>query len=309
MNGAPTVSAIITAWRRERYWLSALRSVLAQTVPPDEIIIVKTRGLNDYFLSFHNVRVIVVEDSLSMGAMLAAGMYAATGQVLAFLDDDDEWFPWKVARIKEAFQHNPNIVAFRNERVPMDSMGEPISPEYAMLSHPVLLDPFSPQAAGQWNDGIRDTCWNLSTYAIRHYTLSKVRHELSQIQGGTDFFVLMAALQQGPVLFTPECLTRYRVHDGNASHATNGHQRPEDLVRRYETVLPMLLRLDRSPLSRAIARGCADSLPVEAAVALGRFPTLREWLRYGRYAFGRAEPWTFHIGVETALAQLRSKVT
>ena len=99
----PLVTVVIPTRRRPQLVLRALRSVLAQThVALDVIVVIDgpdpdTLGALD---GWPDQRVRVVQTPSPSGAGAARNLAAteAKGQWIAFLDDDDEWLPDKIAR-------------------------------------------------------------------------------------------------------------------------------------------------------------------------------------------------------------------
>lgn len=96
-------SAIIPAYNRRGTLGRALASVLAQTDPPDEVIVVDDASSDDtatVAATFGDRRIRVIRHGRRLGAAAArnTGARAARGRWLAFLDSDDEWLPQKLAR-------------------------------------------------------------------------------------------------------------------------------------------------------------------------------------------------------------------
>lgn len=95
----PQVSVIIPAYNREKYLGPALQSVLDQTRPADEIIVVddgSSDGTVEVARSFGD-RVRCLSGAHG-GASRARnlGVHASRGDLLAFLDSDDLWVPEKL---------------------------------------------------------------------------------------------------------------------------------------------------------------------------------------------------------------------
>lgn len=96
----PRISVIIPVYNGERYLADAIESVLTQSVPPDEILVVddsSTDGSAVVAKSFSMVRYLWQPQA---GASSARnhGVRAATSDWLAFLDADDLWTTEKLAR-------------------------------------------------------------------------------------------------------------------------------------------------------------------------------------------------------------------
>jgi glycosyltransferase involved in cell wall biosynthesis len=108
-----TVSVIIPVYNAERYLEETLRSVLAQTYAEIEIICVNdgsTDGSRAVIERFGGrIRII---DQVNSGQTAAQnrGARESTGQLLAFLDSDDIWYPHKLEEQVAAMEAAPETV-------------------------------------------------------------------------------------------------------------------------------------------------------------------------------------------------------
>jgi len=98
----PLVSVIIPHFSRPALLARALRSVDAQTYRPLEVIVVDDAspldpepGIVALGLQL-DIRVIRLEKNAGPSAARNAGLQAAAGDYVAFLDSDDEWLPAKL---------------------------------------------------------------------------------------------------------------------------------------------------------------------------------------------------------------------
>jgi glycosyltransferase involved in cell wall biosynthesis len=92
----PTVSVVIPTHNRAALLARAIRSVQGQTYPYLEIIIVDDASIDNTrelveSLDDKRIRYLRHETNLGGSAARNTGIHAATGEVIAFLDDDDEW--------------------------------------------------------------------------------------------------------------------------------------------------------------------------------------------------------------------------
>ena len=106
------VSVVIPTYGRPEFLLDAVRSVADQTYASIELIVVDdcspepiepaVRGIDTDGLR----RTEVIRHRRNRGANAArnTGIEAATGEVIAFLDDDDRWEPSVVEKYVEAFE-------------------------------------------------------------------------------------------------------------------------------------------------------------------------------------------------------------
>lgn len=102
-ENAELVSAVITTHNRLDYLKRAIDSVLTQTYPNIECIVVSdasTDGTDEYCNGRSDIKYISIPKSESNGGNYARnlGIKAAKGKYVAFLDDDDAWLPTKIEK-------------------------------------------------------------------------------------------------------------------------------------------------------------------------------------------------------------------
>ena len=95
------VSVIIPTYNRSGLVIQAIKSVLAQKIPPHEIIVVDDGSTDDTVkrimeLSDRRIKIITQENK-GASASRNKGVSVSTGELLAFLDSDDLWKPEKLA--------------------------------------------------------------------------------------------------------------------------------------------------------------------------------------------------------------------
>lgn len=106
----PRVSVVIPTYKREaKYLLRAINSIKNQTYKNTEIVIVDDNYPNSEYRELirnfmhqysNDSDVIYCMNEKNMGGSLARnnGIYAATGNFITFLDDDDEYLPEKIEK-------------------------------------------------------------------------------------------------------------------------------------------------------------------------------------------------------------------
>jgi GT2 family glycosyltransferase len=112
-QGRPLVSVVIPVFNGEAFIAAAVESVLAQDYRPLEVIVAddgSTDRTREIVATFPLVSLLALEHR-SAGAARNAGVRAAKGQVIAFLDADDLWLPEKISRQMEALIADPALEA------------------------------------------------------------------------------------------------------------------------------------------------------------------------------------------------------
>jgi glycosyltransferase involved in cell wall biosynthesis len=89
----PTFSVVIPTFARPELLAAAVASVLAQTRPDWECLVVDDGGASDFTPPDPRVRVVHRERTGGPAAARNTGLDAATGSVVVFLDDDDRFSP------------------------------------------------------------------------------------------------------------------------------------------------------------------------------------------------------------------------
>jgi glycosyltransferase involved in cell wall biosynthesis len=111
INQRLAVSAIVPLYNKRDTVVEAVESILAQTRPPDEIIIVddgSTDGSGELILERYGSNPLVRlirQPNRGVSAARNAAIAASTSPLLAFLDADDKWLPRRV-EIQAALMEN-----------------------------------------------------------------------------------------------------------------------------------------------------------------------------------------------------------
>jgi glycosyltransferase involved in cell wall biosynthesis len=89
-----TVSVIIPVYNGSRYLAAAIDSVLAQTHAPDEIIVIddgSTDSSPEILKSYGDRLRVIRHSNQGVAATRNVGLAHATGELIAFIDQDDLW--------------------------------------------------------------------------------------------------------------------------------------------------------------------------------------------------------------------------
>jgi glycosyltransferase involved in cell wall biosynthesis len=124
----PSISVVIPTYNRAPLLPRALKSVASQGFSDYEVIVADDGSSDDTSEVIKSWQSILGEKLRPIwldhrGAAVArnAGMCASNGEVVAFLDSDDEWLPEHLEVGFRAFQNNPNIgIAFTDHFIHSD---------------------------------------------------------------------------------------------------------------------------------------------------------------------------------------------
>jgi glycosyltransferase involved in cell wall biosynthesis len=104
-----TISAIIPLYNGARFIEDAITSVLAQTRPADEIIVIDDGSTDDgaaivaRLAASHPVR-LLSQPNRGQAAARNLGIAHSTGTLIALLDQDDMWYPRHLERLMKPFR-------------------------------------------------------------------------------------------------------------------------------------------------------------------------------------------------------------
>jgi len=111
----PKISVVIPAHNASAWVADAIESVLAQTVPPHEIIAVDDGSTDDTgdVLAKYSDRVrVVTQQNQGVSAARNHAARVSSGDWIAYLDADDVWHPRKLELQTEAIRQRPDVGLF-----------------------------------------------------------------------------------------------------------------------------------------------------------------------------------------------------
>jgi glycosyltransferase involved in cell wall biosynthesis len=106
------ISVVIPVFNAARYIAQAIDSVLNQTLPPDEIVVVddgSTDATADEVRRYQPRVAYFSQSNQGPGAARNLGMRESKGDLIAFLDADDLWLPEKLRLQKAALDADQSL--------------------------------------------------------------------------------------------------------------------------------------------------------------------------------------------------------
>jgi len=119
-NATPGVSVIIPTYNRGWAIKRAVDSVLTQTFQDFELLVVDDGSADDTtdILAGYGTDIRVIrQPNAGVSAARNAGIYAARGEFIAFLDSDDYWLPEKLQVQSAYFNTHPEAVICQTEEI------------------------------------------------------------------------------------------------------------------------------------------------------------------------------------------------
>jgi glycosyltransferase involved in cell wall biosynthesis len=130
------VSVVIPTYNYGRFIRDAIDSVMLQTYPALEVIVVddgSTDDTQEILAGFGDRIVKVLQKNAGVAAARNAGMAVARGEFLAFLDSDDLWLPEKVEKQIALFEADPELGLVHCGAERFDTAGKTLSVELTGL--------------------------------------------------------------------------------------------------------------------------------------------------------------------------------
>jgi glycosyltransferase involved in cell wall biosynthesis len=274
-NRAPSISAVVAAYQAEDFVAEAIDSILGQTRPPDEVVVVddgSTDRTADTLSTYGDqIRVLRQENAGYPGAMNRA-IREARGDYVALCGADDIWEPRKLEWQAEALAEHPEAAVLFG---------------HAIFFGHVVGDHARPHASGLL-DG-QALCQDLFLTCTINTPSAVIRRDLfEQVGWFTDRFLAddyefyFRCVRAGlPFFYDPRTLVRYRRHENNITNDGHEMRRAWTEVRLANADLvgdPKLVRAVLGPELFRIARRFVDE---------GRRREAREAFRQSlRYARG-----------------------
>lgn len=230
------VSVVVDSFNYAQYLEAAVSSAALQSYPPDEIIVVDDGSTDDtpevaakLATEFDHVAVISKENGGQLSCF-DRGIAACTGDIVFFLDADDEWEPDHVAGVLEVFEQRPDIgFVFTAFRLIGDRSG---TEHYLDRDHDFGLSVMV-SALGRASLGTITSC-----LAIRRDVLSRlfpVAPELFRDWRicADEYLIIGSSLAGARKYYLNSPSTRYRHHGANL---WAGIRKPDIFLRRSKQI-------------------------------------------------------------------------
>lgn len=222
------VSVIVPNFNRETLVGETISNLLAQTLPPHEIIVVDD-GSTDQSVkmiqSFGAKIKLIEQANQGPGAARNAGLKVATGDFIQFQDSDDLYSRNKLEAQANLLDQTGADIAF-SPWVKLKISGQSVS-----LEDQVLQQQMPPEKLGLACWWLRGWSTVFQSLLFRRSFLDRVGFYRTDLMVGEDGELFFRALTQSPrVAFTAEALTLYRLHNVNKLTQDEGTSQTRRIV-------------------------------------------------------------------------------
>jgi glycosyltransferase involved in cell wall biosynthesis len=211
-----TVSAIITSYNYGRFLGAALESVLSQTYPAHEIIVVDDGSTDDTAqvaarYAGRGVRYLYQENR-GASAARNLGIRNSSGALIAFLDADDRWLPEKLEKQARHLRAHPEVGFVTGGEWEVDDSGA--RPPWLLLRESFDSRTIYPRIL------IENMVGSTSLVMVRRECLEWVGLFDEKIPLGQDWDLWIRLAKEYPAACLSVPLMKYRRHGASLSAAS-----------------------------------------------------------------------------------------
>jgi len=238
------VSVVIPTYNRAAYLGAAIESALSQTYQPIEVVVVddgSTDATATVVAAFGSRVRYFHQANGGVAAARNVGLRESRGELIAFLDSDDRWYPWKIAAQVSLLRARPDVGMVWTDMTAVDGQGGVTHPRYLRLMYSAYdsfalaqafpeqtrLARLCPEIAGPLGDqpvhigSIYKYMWignlvHTSTVLIRRDWAQRVGgFDEAMRPAGEDYLYFFETSACGPVALLDTSSTLYRVGDAD----------------------------------------------------------------------------------------------
>lgn len=245
----PLVSVIIPTYNRAHLLGRAIESVLAQTFHDYELIVVDDGSIDstrELLATFHGKLIPLFQTHRGVSAARNLGIKHSAGELLAFLDSDDEWLPDKLSRQVALFDRTKGSYICHTDEI------------WLRHGRGVRQKNVHRKQGGRFFDRALERCLiSPSSAMISRYLLDRVGWFDEELPAAEDYDLWLRITAFHDVTFVPEPLViKHGGHDDQLSQTVPAIDRF-----RIQAIVKILgdpeLRSDyRAAATRELVRKC-----------------------------------------------------
>ena len=230
----PLVSVVMLSYNHERYIKGAINSVLKQSFPDWELIIIddaSTDGSQQIirnFLDDNRIRLIFHEYNKGIATSTNEGIDAARGKFIAFLDSDDLWQFDKLSKQLSVLDKDEDLVVWSEGNI-IDESGTVLEEKFTEKHHAQ-----DKKKSGKIFDSLIDNNFIFqSSFIIKADNLEGIRLR-EGLKYLNDYMYVVELSMRYNYYFIEKPLASYRIHNKSTVHNDiNGYVADEIELRTY----------------------------------------------------------------------------
>lgn len=221
----PSITAVVAAYQAERFIVEALESILNQTRPPDEVVVIddgSTDGTARKLKRFTDRIRIIRQSNRGYQAAINRAIVEAKSEFVALCGADDIWEPHKLEWQEHAMKAHPDVDVFFGHAVAFGRISVDLArpPQQGVLPTSVLRDAL-----------LRHNVIATPFIVMRRDLFERLGPFVENFEGD-DYDYWFRCLRAGArFYYDPRVLGHYRRHDSNLTNDAVGLYRAMNMVR------------------------------------------------------------------------------
>jgi Glycosyl transferase family 2 len=209
----PLVSVIIANYNYAKYLTATIDSVLNQTYPKIEIIVVddgSTDNSKEVIMGYGNCLIPVFKENGGQASGFNAGFAVSQGELVCFLDADDLWLPSKVEAMVQASLVNPEAGMIYHKMQWIDGEGVPYGKPWPFTLWQGKITDRVVCSGGWWRHPPTSGLCCTRSFLAQVMPIPKEEYRLA-----ADAYIASLAPLLGEIVGIDQALALYRIHGAN----------------------------------------------------------------------------------------------
>lgn len=260
MLSAPKVSILLSVFNRTQFLAQSIRSALEQTYPHLELLVTDDSPTGQAglickaFACDSRLRYRRNKATLGPAGNFLAALREATGEFVVLFNDDDLMEPWMLEKLLPPLKENPGCDLSFSEHWIIDTSG-------ALLRKETERNSRHWGRAGLAGGRVTDTMYFALKGGIPLVMGTLLRRSalreqwfVPEVEGAYDWWLaLQLASGEGGLMFVPDRVFRYRVHDNTESARAHPEKLACLVYVLSEVLKKPMVRRDRALARRLLA--------------------------------------------------------
>ena len=208
----PLVSVVIPCYNQAHFLAEAVQSALDQDYPAVEVIVVNDGSpdnTREVATQFGDRIVYIEQENRGLSAARNAGIRAARGEYIAFLDSDDIYLPRALTTLARYLDKHPNVGLVCSDALLFDDRGD------FGLKSTRSGRPRNPQNF-RWETV--EYCATPSTVMVREEVFKRVGLFNEYLKNAAEDWLMWVQISRYfDMVYVDQPLVRYRIHERNAT--------------------------------------------------------------------------------------------